>query len=81
MRFCIRLSGQIFGVKLNLHIYKTVKDIKTSSLSDTGAANVSTMKKTRGLYHVSEWRYFNFSPGHFSEIVAILTAPAVVLTQ
>jgi hypothetical protein len=38
---------------------------------------VSTMKKTRGLYHVSEGRYFNFSPGHFSEIVAIHTAPAV----
>jgi hypothetical protein len=37
------------------------------------------MKKTRGLYHVSEGRYFNFSPGRFSEIVAILTAPAVDL--
>ncbi len=35
------------------------------------------MKKTRGLYHVSERRYFNFSPGPFSEIVAVLTAPAV----
>ncbi len=54
-----------FGVKLNLHIYKTVKDFKTSSLIDIAAANVCTMKKTRGLYHVSERRYFNFSPGHF----------------
>jgi hypothetical protein len=56
-----------------------VKDTKTSSLSDIGAANVSTMKKTRGLYHVSVGRYFNFSPGRFSEIVAILTAPAVCM--
>ena len=77
MRFCIRLSGPIFGVKLNLHIYKTVKDFKTSSLTDIAAANVCIMKKYRGLYHVSERRYFNFSPGRFSEIVAILTAPAV----
>jgi hypothetical protein len=36
------------------------------------------MKKTRGLYHVFERRYFNFSPGRFSEIGAILTAPALV---
>jgi hypothetical protein len=35
------------------------------------------MPKTRGLYHVSERRNFNFSPSRFSEIVAILTAPAV----
>ncbi len=77
MRFCIRLSGPIFGVKLNLHIYNTVKDFKTSSLTDVAAANVYTMKKTRGLYHAPERRYFNFSPGRFSEIVAILTAPAV----
>ncbi len=41
------------------------------------AASVSTMKKTRGLYHVFERRYFSFSPGRFSEIVAIITAPAV----
>ncbi len=40
MRFCIRLSGPIFGVKLNLHIYKTVKDFKTSSLINVAAANV-----------------------------------------
>jgi hypothetical protein len=62
---------------LNLHIYKTVKDFKTSSLTDIAAANVCTMQKTRGLYHVSERRNFNFSPSRFSEIVAILTAPAV----
>jgi hypothetical protein len=62
-RFCIRLNGPIFGVKLNLHIYKTVKYFKTSSLSDIVAANMCIMKKTRGLYHVSERRYFNFSPG------------------
>jgi hypothetical protein len=37
------------------------------------------MKKTRGLYHVSEGRYLNFSPVRFSEIVAILTAPAVLI--
>ncbi len=36
-----------------------------------------TTKKTRGLCHVPERRYFSFSPGRFSEIVAILTAPAV----
>jgi hypothetical protein len=77
MRFCIRLSGPIFRVKLNLHIYKMVKDFKTSSLTNVAAANVCTMKKNRGLYHVPERRYFNFSPGRFSEIVAILTAPAV----
>jgi hypothetical protein len=77
MRFCVRLSGPIFRVKLNPHIYKTVKDFKTSSLTDIAAANVCTMKKTRGLYHVPERRYFNFGPGRFSEIVAILTAPAV----
>jgi hypothetical protein len=77
MRFCIRLSGPIFGVKLNLHMYKTDKDLKTSSLTDVAAANVCTIKKTRGLYHVPERRYFNFRPGRFSEIVAILTAPAV----
>jgi hypothetical protein len=77
MRFCIRLSGPIFGVKLNLHIYKTVKDFKTSSLINVAAANVCTMKKTRGLYHVPERRYFNFGPGRFSEIVAILTMLAV----
>ncbi len=62
---------------MNLHIYKTVKDIKTSFLTDIAAANVCIMKKTRGLYHVYERRYFNFTPGRFSEIVAILTAPAV----
>ncbi len=66
-----------FGVKLNLHIYKTVKDFKNSSLTDIAAANVCIMKKSRVLYHVSERRYFNFCPGRFSEIVAILTAPAV----
>jgi hypothetical protein len=77
MRFCIRSSGPIFGVKLNLHIYKTVKDFKIYSLTDIAAANVCIMKKTRGLYHVPERRYFSFSPGRFSEIVAILTAPAV----
>jgi hypothetical protein len=77
MRFCIRSSGPIFGVKLNLHIYKTVKDFKTSSLTDIAAANVCTMQKTRGLSHVSERGNFNFSPSRFSEIVAILTAPAV----
>ncbi len=76
-RFCVRLSGPIFGVKLNLHIYKTIKDFKISSLIDIAAANVCTMKKTGGLYHLSERRYFNVCPGRFSEIVAILTAPAV----
>jgi hypothetical protein len=59
---------------LNLHIYKTVKDFKTSSLIDIAAANVCIMIITRGLYHVFEGRYFNFNPGPFSEIVAILTA-------
>ncbi len=80
-RFCIRSSGPIFGIKLNLHIDKTVKDFKSSSLTDIAAANVCIMKKTRGLYHVSERRYFNFSPGPFSEIVAILTAPAVLKSE
>ncbi len=54
-----------FQVKLNLHIYKTVKDFKTSFLPYFAAANVCTMKKTRGLYHVPESRYFKFSPGRF----------------
>jgi hypothetical protein len=67
----------IFGVKLNLHFYKTVKDFKTYSLTNIAAANVCIMKKIRGLYRVSETRNFNFSPGPFLEIVAILTAPAV----
>jgi hypothetical protein len=67
MRFCLRISGPIFGVKLNLHICKTVKDFKTLFLNDISVANVCTMKKTRGLYRVSERRYFNFSPGHFSD--------------
>jgi hypothetical protein len=53
-----------------------VKDIKTSSLSDIDAANVYTMKKTRGLCYVSERRYCNFILGRFSEIVALLTAPS-----
>jgi hypothetical protein len=57
-----------------------VKDFIISSLIDIAAANVCTMKKTRGLYPVSERRYFNFSPGHFSEIVAILTVPAVSIS-
>jgi hypothetical protein len=70
--FVLRLSGPIFWVKLNLQIYKTVRDFKTSSLYDIAAANVCTMKKTGGLYHVSERRYFNSSPGRFSEIAAIL---------
>ncbi len=35
------------------------------------------VKITRGLYHVPERRYFNFGPGRFSEIVAILTVLAV----
>ncbi len=52
-------------------MYKTVKDFKTSFLTDIAAANVYIMKKTRGLYHVYERRYFNFTPGLFSEIVAI----------
>jgi hypothetical protein len=58
-----------------------VKDFKTSFLTDIAAANVCTMKKTRCLYHVPESRYFNFSPGRFSEIVVILTAPAVGVNQ
>ncbi len=58
---------------------KTVQDFKTSFLPDIAAANLCTMKKTRGLYHVPESRYFNFSPGRFSEMVAILTAPAVYI--
>ncbi len=57
---------------MNLHLYKTVEDFKTSSLNDIAAANVCTMKKTRGLYHVSERR-----SGRFSKIGVILTAPAV----
>ncbi len=42
-----------------------VKDFKTSSLTYVAAANVCTKKKTIGLYHVPERRYFNFSPGRF----------------
>jgi hypothetical protein len=65
---------------LDLHIYKTVKDFKTSFLTDIAAANLCIMKKKNpGFHHVSERRYFNFSPGLFSEIVAILTAAAVKL--
>jgi hypothetical protein len=45
MRFCIRSRGPIFWVKLNLHIYKTVKDFKTSSHIDIVAANVCIVKK------------------------------------
>jgi hypothetical protein len=47
MQFCVRSSGPIFGVKLNLHIYKTVKDFKISSLTDIAAANVCIMKKNQ----------------------------------
>ncbi len=65
-----------FGVKLNLHVYKTVKDFYTS-LSDMAVANVRTMKKNRGLYHVSARIYINFSSRTFSKILVILTAPAV----
>ncbi len=65
-RFCMTLNGPIFGVKLNLHISKTVKDIWTSSLTDIATANVCVKKKTRGLYHVCERRYLNFSPVPFS---------------
>jgi hypothetical protein len=64
----IRSSGPILWVKLNLHIYKMVKDFKTSSLTDIAAANVCTLQKTRGLYHVPERRYFSFSPGRFFEV-------------
>ncbi len=42
-----------------------VKDFKTSSLTNVAAANVCTKKKTKGLYHIPERRYFNFSPGRF----------------
>ncbi len=66
---------------MNLHFYKTVKDFKISFLPYIAAANVCTMKKTRGLYHVPESKYFKFSPAVFSDIVAILTAPAVVATR
>jgi hypothetical protein len=66
-------------VKLTLHIYKTVKDFKTSFLPYIAAANVCTMKKTRGLYHVPESRYFKFSPGRFFGHCGytVLTVPAV----
>jgi hypothetical protein len=76
-RFWIKLSGPIFRVKLNLHVYKMVNAFKSSFLTDIAAANVCIMKKNRGLYHVSEGRYLNFSSGPFSEILAKLTAPAV----
>ncbi len=33
-QFCIRQTGPIFGVKFNLHIYKTVKDFQIFFLSD-----------------------------------------------
>jgi hypothetical protein len=46
-RFCVRLCVPIFGVKLNLHIYKMVKDFKTFSHTDIAATNVCTKKKTR----------------------------------
>ncbi len=78
-RFWIKLSGPIFRVNLNLHVYKMVKAFKSSFLTDIAAANVCIMKKNRGLYHVSEGRYLNFSSGPFSEILAILTALAVHL--
>ncbi len=65
MQFCIRLSGPIFEVNLNLHMYKTVKDFKTSFLPYIAAVNVCTVKKTRGLYHVPESRYLKFSPRRF----------------
>ncbi len=32
--------------KIDLHIYKTFKDFKTSSLTDIAAANMCIMKKT-----------------------------------
>ncbi len=38
-RFCIRWTGPIFGVKLNLHIYKTVKDFEIRFLPDIPFAN------------------------------------------
>jgi hypothetical protein len=50
---------------LKLHIYKTVKDFKASSLFRIAVANVRIMKKNRGLYHVSERRYLNVSSGTF----------------
>jgi hypothetical protein len=37
-----------------------------SSLTDIATANVCVKKKTKGLYHVCERRYFNISPGPFS---------------
>jgi hypothetical protein len=76
-RFCIRSSGPIFGVKLNLHIYRTVKDFLTSFPTDVAVANVCKIKNPEVSYHVSERRYLNFSSGTFSEILVILTVPAV----
>jgi hypothetical protein len=55
-----RCCGQIEPTYL-----QTVKDFKTLFSPDIAAANVCTMKKTRGLYHVPETRYFNFSHGRF----------------
>ncbi len=78
MRFCIKLSGPIFGVKLNLHIYKTVKDFETSSLTDIPAANVCIMKKPEVSIMYLRGVISIFVPALFSEIVAILTAPAVI---
>jgi hypothetical protein len=39
------------------------------------------MKKNRGLYHVSERRYLNFSSGTFSESLVIFIAPTVILKR
>jgi hypothetical protein len=77
----IKWTNFLGQIEPTLHIYKTFKDFKTSFLTDIAAANVCTMKKTRGLYHIPESRYFSFSPWRFSEIVAILTAPAVSISH
>ena len=68
----------ILRVKLNLNKSKTVKVIQTSFLPGIPFAIVCTMKKTRGLYHVCERRYLNFSCRNFLEILDIHTAPTEV---
>jgi hypothetical protein len=54
-----------------------VKDFKTSSLTNVAAANVCTKKKPEVSIMYLRGDPSIFSPDRFSEIVAILTAPAV----
>ncbi len=80
-RFCTKKYGPIFGVKLNLHSSKTVKDFGTKFYQDIHFANVGKKKKTRGLYRVLERRYLNFNDRTFLKILVIHTAPTVKPTR